>query len=437
MSYGSTSSYGNLERGDVITSNSEDSNDLINSNDKYLPVSEKNYSITKIAFRTGILVLLFASISILVVSVSRSYTTGTNNLEQVLSEMGAMGDSSGRVKYSLLSEDQQQTLFTSFVQQYTKYYATDAETYNKRLQVFKQNLLVIDDRNAKEAAVNGTAVHGITRFTDLTEAEYISTYLMSETTESRNRRLEKQANGQLVPSRRQLSIDGARGDPTLVYVDWSTDYTTEMKNTGDCASSWAVAASMQVESDAIRENIISKYDPLSSQQVLSCAPNTNGCTSGSLEDAFSYIQKPGGLYYQYDYEYTASTGTVDECITLDTTYAATIGSWINLNTDGNSDNTEDLMRMRLTNTGPVVTCLDATIWSTYVSGTISNCDFNTVNHCVQVVGLFYSSATDEGFYKIRNVWGTDWGIDGFVSVTYGSNLCGIANNPTYVDSSQQ
>ena len=436
-----TTSYGTVENGGMSGSNSTDSNDferLINNNDKYLP-SEKNNSIAKIAFKTSILVLLFASLSILFVSISRSYLpdTTTKTLDQALNEMGAMGDASGRVQYSVLSEDQQQTLFTTFVQQYTKYYATDAETYNKRLQVFKENLLVIDERNAKEAAVNGTAVHGITRFTDLTATEYLSTYLMSESTESIQRRLEKQASGQLAPRRQLSSSDGARGDPTLVYVDWSTDYTSEMKNTGDCASSWAVAASMQVESDSIRENVISKYNPLSSQQVLSCAANTNGCTSGSLEDAFSYIQKPGGLYYQSDYAYTASTGTVDECVTLDGTYAATIGSWVDLNTDGNSDNTEDLMRMRLTNTGPVVTCLDATIWSSYVSGTISNCDFNTVNHCVQVVGLFYSSATDEGFYKIRNVWGSDWGIDGYVSVTYGSNLCGIANNPTYVDATKQ
>jgi len=451
--YGSTnlrsSSSSSLENGIIGdgggNNNSIDRNDfnsLINDNDKYLPVKEKKYSIAKIAFKTGILVLLFASLSILAVTVSRSYlpetttSTSVNSLEEVLNSMGAMGDSSSRVKYSLLTEDQQQTLFTTFVNQYSKYYATDAETYNKRLQVFKQNLLVIDDRNAKEAAVNGTAVHGVTRFTDLTETEYLTTYLMSESTESRQRRLAKEEAGRKV-ERRQLSSDHIRGDPTLVYVDWSSDYTTEMKNTGDCASSWAVAASMQVESDAIMENIITKYDPLSSQQIVSCAPNTNGCTSGSFDDAFSYIQKPGGLYYQYDYEYTSSTGTVEDCITLDTTYAVTIGSWVDLNTDGNSDNTEDLMRMRLTNTGPVVTCLDATIWSTYVSGTISNCDFNTVNHCVQVVGLFYSSATDDGFYKIRNVWGADWGIDGYVSVIYGSNSCGIANSPTYVDASQQ
>lgn len=183
-SYGSTTSLKNIENGSLSGSNSTDSNDfekLINNNNKYLPVTEKNSSIIKIALKTTILVLLFASLSILVVSVSRSYLPiSTTTIDQALNEMGANGDSSGRVQYSVLSEDQQQTLFTTFVQQYTKYYATDAETYNKRLQVFKQNLLVIDDRNAKEAAVNGTAVHGITRFTDLTETEYLSTYLMSE-----------------------------------------------------------------------------------------------------------------------------------------------------------------------------------------------------------------------------------------------------------------
>lgn len=54
--------------------------------------------------------------------------------------------------------------------------------------------------------------------------------------------------------------------------------------------------------------------------------------------------------------------------------------------------------------GPISVCLDATTWSTYVSGTVTNCDGNTVNHCVQIVGVYYSSATDTGFYKVRNSW---------------------------------
>jgi len=110
-----------------------------------------------------------------------------------------------------------------------------------------------------------------------------------------------------------------------------------------------------------------------------------------------------------------------------------VGGTFQLNTDDISENTERLMVERLSNTGTVSACVDATTWSTYVSGTISNCDANDINHCTQIVGLYYSSAEDSGFYKLRNHWGSDWGIDGYVSIAYGSNVCGVAYNPIYTD----
>jgi C1A family cysteine protease len=145
------------------------------------------------------------------------------------------------------------------------------------------------------------------------------------------------------------------------------------------------------------------------------------------------VQKPGGIYSSTDYPYSSSDGEVDACTDVKTPYKLTLGGYFTLNSDGNAYNTERMMLSHLTKSGTLSVCLDATTWSTYVSGTISNCDNNVINHCVQVVGIYYSSAEDTGFYKIRNSWGTDWGLDGYVSIDYGSNLCGITNNPMYTD----
>jgi C1A family cysteine protease len=155
-----------------------------------------------------------------------------------------------------------------------------------------------------------------------------------------------------------------------------------------------------------------------------------------MKDALAYAQKPGGIWKTADYGYTSSDGEVDECETLTKPYALTVGGIFELNTDDIATNTERLMVQRLSNTGTLSVCLDATIWSTYVSGTIYNCDNNQINHCAHVVGVYFSSAENSGFYKIRNHWGTDWGIDGYVSVAYGSDVCGVASTPMYTDTTQ-
>jgi len=379
-----------------------------------------------VAVRTVLLLLLIGAMSVLVVSVSKSYQE-----EQSKSSLDLTfaTDANGRVTYSLLSDDAKTTLFTDFIQTYSRTYAQDAEEFNKRLAVFKANLEVSDERNRAESAVNGTGVHGVTRFMDLTAEEFYGTYLMSETT---SRKLTNKRQLQHIP-RPPRQLLGAGSDPTLVYVDWSESITTEVKNAGDCAGSWATAAVQQIESDAIKGGILSTMRPLSAQQILSCTPDQQGCSYGDIEDAYTSIVKPGGIYYASDYAYTADAGVVDECSNPTTTYALTLGSYSVLSQDGTPYDTERLMIAHLTDKGTLSICLDATIWSTYVSGTVSNCDGNVINHCVQVVGMYYSSATDSGFYKIRNSWGTDWGLAGYISLTYGSNVCSVANNPMYTD----
>lgn len=54
-----------------------------------------------------------------------------------------------------------------------------------------------------------------------------------------------------------------------------------------------------------------------------------------------------------------------------------------------------------------------------------------VDHCVQAVGVY--PASDGGYWKVRNSWGYAWGEAGYIRLSYGSNTCAIARDPTYTE----
>lgn len=62
--------------------------------------------------------------------------------------------------------------FKSFIQEYEKSYST-REEYVHRLGVFAKNLI----RAAEHQAMDPTAIHGVTRFSDLTEEEFEMMYM--------------------------------------------------------------------------------------------------------------------------------------------------------------------------------------------------------------------------------------------------------------------
>jgi hypothetical protein len=74
------------------------------------------------------------------------------------------------VKYTSMTYSQKSELFTQFKTDFKKEYASSEETM--RLAYFLAFLETVDARNEKEAAAGGTAVHGITMFSDLSPDEF-------------------------------------------------------------------------------------------------------------------------------------------------------------------------------------------------------------------------------------------------------------------------
>jgi hypothetical protein len=100
----------------------------------------------------------------------------------------------------------QKTMWGDYKNDYQKSYET-MDQENAAFSAFINNLQLIDQRNAEEAANNGTAIHGISFFSDLTQEEFEHKYLKSD------------------PSLRLGQADSSEyfGEPdlTLGAVDWT------------------------------------------------------------------------------------------------------------------------------------------------------------------------------------------------------------------------
>jgi len=296
--------------------------------------------------------------------------------------------------------------FKVFKVQFNRSYTADED--EKRFSAFVGNLKLADARNAEETK---GAVHGVTKFMDLTPQEFSDMLGYRPPAE---KFAEEVAIAQLP-------------DGVAVEKDWTGHFTTPVKDQGRCGSCWAFSTTEQIESDAMRELGVSYK--LSTQQIISCDQRDGGCNGGNTETAYKYLEKAGGLVLDKDYPDTSHKGgktgscssekASDPVISVAT--FKTIKS-AGLTTKG----TEAAMASYVESTGPLSICVDANKWQTYKGGIMTNCPTH-LDHCVQAVGI----NTKDGYWKVRNSWNTDWGEDGFIRLEYGSNQCGLTNDPTW------
>jgi C1A family cysteine protease len=272
-----------------------------------------------------------------------------------------------------------------------------------RFNNFMENLKVADLRNEAELKNGGSAVHGITKFSDLSQSEFASKYLKADVSK-------KTSDAPVAKIDAQVTAD---------LVDWSGVYTTPVKNQGYCGSCWAFSATEQIESDAMR-TLGSSYI-LSPEQIVQCDSTSAGCNGGWTESAYTYVKRNGGIETESDYPYTSYLGITGTCSSTASKNVLTVSGYTTISG-------ESSMASYVQSTGPLSVCLDANNWSSYTGGIMSVCG-KSVDHCVQAVGV-YPAATS-GYWKVRNSWGVTWGESGYIRLAYGSNTCDITNDPTY------
>jgi len=307
--------------------------------------------------------------------------------------------------------------FEEFKATFNKKYA-DSKEENLRFELFVANLNLIKKMN-KDA---GETIYGVTKFSDLSPSEFKHQYL--------NFRAGSEVKK--FNSKKRMADLSALG---AVPANWDwRDHgaVTPVKNQGQCGSCWAFSAVEACESAWFLAN--HTLIDLSPQQVVSCDDVDQGCNGGDTPTAYAYIIKAGGLELNSIYPYrSGNSGENGPCDFKKADVVASITSWKYVTKSPQSN--ETAMEVAVANIAPLSICVDASTWQNYNGGIIrSNCG-QSLDHCVMITGYNTSSA-GVNYWIVRNSWGTDWGIAGYLYVERGHNLCGIADEVTYPISPQ-
>jgi len=313
--------------------------------------------------------------------------------------------------------------FHQFKLQFEKSY--DAFEEKLRFEIFVQNM-----KRARELnAIEGSAVFGMTKFADLTEREFQNLYLRGFQPGKRNQDDDK--GKVLVPPNVEFPDS----------IDWNAKgAVTRVKDQNNCHSGcWAVSTAEELESRWFMMN--HTLVDLSVQEIVSCDTEDGGCLGGDTRSAFEWlISRNQGVSSEAQYPFISNrTGKSETCKAnlpaftdkiTDYFFATPTCYW------ACDDQDEDTLLRNVAAVGPVSVCINADSWQLYTGGILSakTCgphQWNYLNHCVQLTG--YGNNGDGRYWILRNSWNTDWGLDGFIHLSYGENTCGVANEATVVN----
>jgi len=246
----------------------------------------------------------------------------------------------------------------------------------------------------------------------------------------------------------QIKKSGAGNKHGL--VDWrGVLTTTNILDQGHCMACWAISAVNQLESDSIRNGLLTPNDQLSIQGQLSCDTINHGCAGGAPNLAYDYMYLVGGVEARLDYwdgEFHSGNepkANSIKCKVKDYTDPKQAPKKVTASAYFNVKD-EAAMIQHVTNTGPLSVCLDADCFTYYTGGIISGPECSgTPNHCITVVGINNASeGIDENgnevipYWIVRNSWGKDWGHGGYAYIAAGGDHCRITNAATFVSAAK-
>jgi len=279
----------------------------------------------------------------------------------------------------------------------------------RRFTIFVDNLIQIERLNALHTAAN----YGENAFTDMTPTEFRNTHLGFRPTEARPTHALPPISVRSIPTSFNWTAQGA---------------VTGVYNQGQCGSCWAFSATEQIESMVYLKHKPTPIQHLSMQQIVDCDTKDGGCNGGDTVTAYEYVIKCGGLENDTSYgPYTAKNG---KCKFDAKKVVAKISAWNYVTTPKQKNETQ--MLYYVAETGPVSICVDASSWQYYTSGVIQKGCSNSLDHCVQITGYGTDSKLNVPYWLIRNSWGTDWGMNGYLMVERNKDLCGVADEVTTV-----
>jgi len=201
---------------------------------------------------------------------------------------------------------------------------------------------------------------------------------------------------------------------------------TAPKNQGTCGSCWSFSTTGALE--GAWQIATGKLVSLSEQQLVDCSTDNNGCGGGSMDTAFSYLEKSGSCT-ESSYPYKAKSGT---CHETSCTVGAPKGSVVGY-FDVPTNDEKALMEAVAQQPVAVAIEADQMAFQLYNKGILTKECGHKLDHGVLLVG--YGTENGVDYWKVKNSWGASWGEQGYIRLERGSTKtegeCGIKAQASY------
>ena len=202
----------------------------------------------------------------------------------------------------------------------------------------------------------------------------------------------------------------AKANP--ISLDWrDVDGITRVKNQAQCGSCWAFAASAEME--AFVKIYYGETLDISEQQVIDCNPYGAGCDGGWASAAYYVFRNHGAVLENCNPYLNSPPGCNQDQFKA----YADISDWNYIAND------VDQIKTAL-QTGPVCTGIDATAAFEAYGGGCFDETGSQVNHLVLIVGYDDRACGGNGAWIIKNSWGPEFGVNGYITVQYGAAMTG-------------
>jgi KDEL-tailed cysteine endopeptidase len=220
--------------------------------------------------------------------------------------------------------------------------------------------------------------------------------------------------------------------------DWREHgYVGPVYDQGQCGSCWAFSVKQVFEFNYVKMFPKQALVPMSAEELVDCDTVDMGCSGGWPYKAANWLlNNTGGMVSSANYPYIASSGMGQPCNCTVVQQDTLPFKGYKVLTGGGGNETT-LLRWSANSVVSIAVDASGQGFGYYIRGIYNgmfnggqDCNSQMLDHAINVVGYNTFSLNDNLYdvWIVKNSWADVWGDVGYIYMTRGSNVCGIAED---------